>query len=154
MSVQYDLEGQKRAYEKWAPIYDKVYLKLLADGQRKAAFAAAACGPDILEIGVGTGLVLRDVNWLGDEPLADIGPDGLAVRAKVRSTRPASAARVSPLGPREAEVELIDGETGVAPGQACAFYDDMTGERVLGGGIIASAARVEAAAERMSEAAA
>ena len=58
MAVQYDLEGQKRAYAKWAPIYDKVYVKLLADAQRKAAAAAAACGPDILEIGVGTGLVL------------------------------------------------------------------------------------------------
>jgi phosphatidylethanolamine/phosphatidyl-N-methylethanolamine N-methyltransferase len=59
VSVQYDLEGQKRAYEKWAPIYDKVYVRFLADGQRKAAAAAAACGPDILEVGVGTGLVLR-----------------------------------------------------------------------------------------------
>jgi phosphatidylethanolamine/phosphatidyl-N-methylethanolamine N-methyltransferase len=59
VSVSYDLEGQKRAYAKWAPIYDKVYVKLLADGQRKAAAAAAACGPDILEVGVGTGLVLR-----------------------------------------------------------------------------------------------
>ncbi|MFG1301856.1 class I SAM-dependent methyltransferase [Xanthobacter sp. V3C-3] len=58
MSVQYDLEGQKRAYAKWAPIYDKVYVKLLADAQRKAARAAAACGPQILEVGVGTGLVL------------------------------------------------------------------------------------------------
>jgi phosphatidylethanolamine/phosphatidyl-N-methylethanolamine N-methyltransferase len=58
MAVQYDLEGQKRAYAKWAPIYDKVYVKLLADAQRKAARAAAACGPQILEVGVGTGLVL------------------------------------------------------------------------------------------------
>ncbi|MFG1393391.1 class I SAM-dependent methyltransferase [Xanthobacter agilis] len=58
MAVQYDLEGQKRAYAKWAPIYDKVYVKLLADAQRKAATTAAACGPDILEVGVGTGLVL------------------------------------------------------------------------------------------------
>lgn len=58
MAVQYDLEGQKRAYAKWAPIYDKVYVKLLADAQRKAARTAAACGPDILEVGVGTGLVL------------------------------------------------------------------------------------------------
>lgn len=58
MAVQYDLEGQKRAYAKWAPIYDKVYVKLLADAQRKTARTAAACGPDILEVGVGTGLVL------------------------------------------------------------------------------------------------
>jgi phosphatidylethanolamine/phosphatidyl-N-methylethanolamine N-methyltransferase len=59
VSVQYDLVGQKKAYESWAPFYDKVYVKFLADGQRKTAAAAAACGPDILEIGVGTGLVLR-----------------------------------------------------------------------------------------------
>lgn len=59
MSVRYDLEGQKQAYQGWAPYYDKVYVKFLADGQKKVAAAAAACGPDILEIGVGTGLVLR-----------------------------------------------------------------------------------------------
>ncbi|GLK76444.1 SAM-dependent methyltransferase [Methylopila jiangsuensis] len=59
MSVRYDLEGQKKAYAKWAPIYDKVYVRLLADAQKKAAAAAAANGPDILEVGVGTGLVLR-----------------------------------------------------------------------------------------------
>lgn len=58
MAVQYDLEGQKKAYAKWAPIYDKVYVKLLADAQKKAARMAAACGPNILEVGVGTGLVL------------------------------------------------------------------------------------------------
>ena len=35
------------------------------------------------------------------------------------------------------EVELIDGEEGVAPGQACVFYDSPAGEaRVLGGGFI------------------
>lgn len=58
MAVQYDLEGQRRVYERWAPIYDRVYHKLLSDAHRKTAQAAAACGPNILEIGVGTGLVL------------------------------------------------------------------------------------------------
>lgn len=58
MAVQYDLEGQKKVYAKWAPIYDAVYEKLLADAQKKAAHAAARCGNDILEVGVGTGLVL------------------------------------------------------------------------------------------------
>lgn len=52
------LAGQKRAYEKWAPIYDRVYHRLLGDAHRKTAAAAARCGRDILEIGVGTGLVL------------------------------------------------------------------------------------------------
>jgi tRNA-specific 2-thiouridylase len=36
-------------------------------------------------------------------------------------------------------VELIDGEDGVAPGQACVFYDAAEGQaRVLGGGFIKS----------------
>jgi phosphatidylethanolamine/phosphatidyl-N-methylethanolamine N-methyltransferase len=52
------LEGQRRAYARWAPIYDAIYHKFLADGHRRTAAAAAAAGPDILEVGVGTGLVL------------------------------------------------------------------------------------------------
>jgi phosphatidylethanolamine/phosphatidyl-N-methylethanolamine N-methyltransferase len=52
------LEGQRRAYARWAPVYDRVYHKLLADAHRRTAAAAAAAGPDILEVGVGTGLVL------------------------------------------------------------------------------------------------
>jgi phosphatidylethanolamine/phosphatidyl-N-methylethanolamine N-methyltransferase len=59
MSVSYDLVGQKKAYAAWANIYDKVYEKILANAQRKLARAASACGRSILEIGVGTGLVLR-----------------------------------------------------------------------------------------------
>jgi phosphatidylethanolamine/phosphatidyl-N-methylethanolamine N-methyltransferase len=59
VTVAYDLAGQKKAYAKWAAFYDYVYLQLLADAQRKLAAASAACGPDILEVGVGTGLVLR-----------------------------------------------------------------------------------------------
>jgi phosphatidylethanolamine/phosphatidyl-N-methylethanolamine N-methyltransferase len=59
MAVQYDLSGQKRAYATWAGFYDKVYLKLLADAQTRLAAAATAAGNDILEVGVGTGLVLR-----------------------------------------------------------------------------------------------
>jgi phosphatidylethanolamine/phosphatidyl-N-methylethanolamine N-methyltransferase len=58
MSVQYDLEGQRRIYERWAPVYDRVYNKLLSDAHRRTAAAAAAAGPQILEVGVGTGLVL------------------------------------------------------------------------------------------------
>ncbi|MGB6173571.1 MAG: aminomethyltransferase beta-barrel domain-containing protein, partial [Xanthobacteraceae bacterium] len=40
--------------------------------------------------------------------------------------------------PAGIEVELIAGEDGVSPGQACVFYDAAEGQaRVLGGGIIA-----------------
>jgi tRNA-specific 2-thiouridylase len=46
------------------------------------------------------------------------------------------------------EVELAGGEEGVAPGQACVFYDSADGEaRVLGGGFIRSAEAVLAARE-------
>jgi tRNA-uridine 2-sulfurtransferase len=38
------------------------------------------------------------------------------------------------------EVELVAGEEGVSPGQACVFYDAPSGQaRVLGGGFIKSA---------------
>jgi tRNA-specific 2-thiouridylase len=86
-------------------------------------------------------VVLRDLNWLGDGALEAIGPEGLPLLAKVRSTRPPAPARLRPFGGTQAEVELLEGETGVAPGQACALYDEA-GERVLGGGIIRAAADV------------
>jgi tRNA-specific 2-thiouridylase len=44
------------------------------------------------------------------------------------------------------EVELVGGEEGVSPGQACVFYDAPSGQaRVLGGGFIRSAAARRAA---------
>jgi phosphatidylethanolamine/phosphatidyl-N-methylethanolamine N-methyltransferase len=58
MSVTYDLDGQKKVYRVWARFYDKIYVGLLARAQREAVDAAVACGRDILEIGVGTGLTL------------------------------------------------------------------------------------------------
>jgi len=42
-----------------------------------------------------------------------------------------------------ARVEIPDGEEGVAPGQACVFYE-QDGSRVLGGGWIAAAPRRDA----------
>jgi tRNA-specific 2-thiouridylase len=39
-------------------------------------------------------------------------------------------------------VELVDGESGIAPGQACVLYaDDSNDSRVLGGGTIARSER-------------
>lgn len=80
---------------------------------------------------------LRDVNWLGE---GELPTDGLPLRVKVRSTRPAVAATVLGRPDRRAEVVLNEPEAAVAPGQACVFYD---GERMLGGGWIC---RDEAAA--------
>lgn len=47
-----------KAYEKWAPIYDKFYHKLLQPSQLKAVKAAMENGTRILEVGVGSGLAL------------------------------------------------------------------------------------------------
>ena len=79
-------------------------------------------------------ILLRELNWIGDLPL-DEG-DALDVFAKVRSTRPPAPARLR-LEDGNVTVELTLAETGVAPGQACVFYDsDEEGARVLGGGWI------------------
>jgi tRNA-uridine 2-sulfurtransferase len=69
------------------------------------------------------------VNWLADPAAA------AECMVKVRSMRPPVPARVTPT-PGGASVELLSPEDGVAPGQACVFYQ---GSRVLGGGWIARA---------------
>ncbi|KQQ25220.1 SAM-dependent methyltransferase [Methylobacterium sp. Leaf125] len=48
----------RKAYARWAPVYDVVYDKLTEPAARDAVEAAVACGPRILEAGVGTGLSL------------------------------------------------------------------------------------------------
>ena len=82
-------------------------------------------------------LVLRDVNWLGDAGLSEIGPEGLSCFAKVRSTRPPRPAVLRHDGNGTVTVELAEGEAGVAPGQACVLYSAPGDEaRVFGGGFI------------------
>ncbi len=51
-------DHQRQVYERWAPVYDRVYRGLLRDGHRTVARLAAEAGRDILEVGVGTGLLL------------------------------------------------------------------------------------------------
>ncbi|WP_096704781.1 tRNA 2-thiouridine(34) synthase MnmA [Magnetospirillum sp. 15-1] len=70
------------------------------------------------------------VNWLGGDETE------LRVAVKVRSTRPPAPALLRRLPDDRAEVILDEPEQGVAPGQACVFYQD---ERVLGGGWITPA---------------
>ncbi len=83
---------------------------------------------------------LRDVNWLGDRPLATaVAGNGLLVEVKVRSTRPPQAGAVHMEG-GEVFVTLFAGEHGISPGQACVFYaDEGETSEVLGGGFIAEA---------------
>ncbi|MEN5081412.1 tRNA 2-thiouridine(34) synthase MnmA [Bosea sp. TWI1241] len=79
---------------------------------------------------------LRDLNWIGDVPLAELPADGLAVAVRVRSTRAPREARLLRDGDG-VHILLAQGEEGVSPGQACVIYDgDGPGARVLGGGVI------------------
>lgn len=84
-------------------------------------------------------LLLRDVNWLGDEPFDAAAAEGIEVLARIRSTGPLQRATVR-LDDDSVKISLADGEEGVSPGQACVFYAAMGGgERLLGGGWIKSA---------------
>jgi tRNA-uridine 2-sulfurtransferase len=91
---------------------------------------------------------LRDINWLGDGTFDEALERHPELFVKVRSTRPPQPAWLR-TGSGGIEVELVGGEDGVSPGQACAFYDAAGGQaRVLGGGIIAgtiAATRADAA---------
>lgn len=96
--------------------------------------------PDLKQVVVGpkealsTRIIpLREINWLGDEPLENRKEWPILV--KVRSTRPPREAILRPISAVEAEVELLSPEEGVSPGQACVFYESE-GSRVLGGGWI------------------
>ena len=76
-----------------------------------------------------TRVTVREVNWLLPVPAAD----GVAAAVKLRSMSTPAAARIFARG-SGAEILLETPQLGVAPGQACVFYD---GDRVLGGGWIA-----------------
>ncbi|WP_105384014.1 class I SAM-dependent methyltransferase [Neorhizobium alkalisoli] len=56
--IRNNVEHQRKVYQRWAPIYDRVYRGLLRDSHRTVAKLAAEAGSDILEVGVGTGLML------------------------------------------------------------------------------------------------
>ena len=74
---------------------------------------------------------LRDLNILGSQKeLKEI------IHIKVRSTGRLLKAKID-IQETTANVEILDKETGVSPGQACVFYSkDKIGDKVLGGGWI------------------
>ena len=76
-------------------------------------------------------LFLRDINLL-----ADIKSFEKKVLIKVRSTGKLLKAKVI-IKNKSAEVDILQDEKGISPGQACVIYSkDSIGERVLGGGWI------------------
>ena len=96
---------------------------------------------------------LREVNWIGEGTIDHALCAGWhEVFIKVRSTRPPQPAWLS-RGADGIEVDLLAGEEGVSPGQACVFYEAAEGQaRVLGGGFIRSAVAASALRGRQARA--
>ena len=58
------------------------------------------------------------------------------INIKVRSTGRLLKAKIN-ISKTSSDVEILDKETGISPGQACVFYSkDDFGDKVLGGGWI------------------
>ena len=74
---------------------------------------------------------LRELNILGSKKeLNEV------ISIKVRSTGRLLKAKIH-IKEKIADVEILDKETGISPGQACVFYcKDIIGDKVLGGGWI------------------
>ena len=99
------------------PLY---VLRLDPETRRVVVGPRAALGTRRVDLG--------EINWLGNgRPL-----EGMALWVKLRSAQPPVRAQLS-RGDGGATVMLDEPAVGVAPGQACVFYQ---GTRVLGGGWI------------------
>jgi len=122
--IQYTV-GQRRGLnvQPTGPDAEPLYvIRIDADTRRIVAGPKAALERNRFE--------LRGVNWLGEGELPE---SGIKLSVKVRSAMTPITATVTAKGGNGAEVVLIEPYPGVAPGQACVFYD---GARMLGGGWI------------------
>nr|WP_272210513.1 tRNA 2-thiouridine(34) synthase MnmA [Marinicella sp. W31]MDC2876406.1 tRNA 2-thiouridine(34) synthase MnmA [Marinicella sp. W31] len=94
-------------------------------------------------------IYLRDVNWLGDRPVAEEAASGFSCFAKVRSTRPPLPVMLH-VDDDGVYVDLLEGEDGIASGQACVLYDAPGNDaRVFGGGFISRSERSADAEEQL-----
>ena len=107
------------------PLY---VVRLVADGRR------VVVGPrDCLRT---ERIMLRNVNWIGDQPVGVVAAQGLGIFVKVRSAQEPQPASLF-CSDEGIEVRLHNSDYGVSPGQACVFYaDGDDGARLLGGGWI------------------
>jgi len=89
------------------------------------------------------GLLLEELNWLGQGSLEEAARGNARVFIRVRSTRPPVPGH---LGFEDGQPAVFFDvpEEGVARGQAAVLYDPEGGTRILGGGFIARALPVDA----------
>lgn len=112
-------------------------LDLGARGDEQAPLYVVRLEPEARRVVVGpraalacSDFTVSEVNWLGDAPLDDVPR---TVTVKTRSAARPAAAEIAANGPGSARIVPAEPLFGIAPGQACVFYD---GDRVLGGGWI------------------
>ncbi len=114
-------------------------------GQRRGIKVAAEeplyvidINSDLNEIIVGTkkdlikkNILLKDINLLCEKKIFD-----KEIFVKIRSTGKLIKSKIK-FNKNSAELELLEDEYGISPGQACVFYSrDNYGDKVLGGGWI------------------
>lgn len=88
-----DNSAVEAAYARWAPVYDLAFTAAMAPGRRAAVAAAEACGPLILDVGVGTGLELPMFSPASSVTGVDLSEAMLRrARARVLGERLASVA--------------------------------------------------------------
>jgi tRNA-specific 2-thiouridylase len=80
---------------------------------------------------LGRGVIAAEVNWLVDTPPVV----GAHISVQVRHRAPAAPAEIVRLDAGEIELALDEPVAAITPGQSLVMFD---GDRVLGGGLIAS----------------
>jgi phosphatidylethanolamine/phosphatidyl-N-methylethanolamine N-methyltransferase len=81
-----DAHDVRRAYRRWAPVYDATFGKLVEAGVRQTAALANSFEGRLLEVGVGTGLALPHYKPSLKVTGVDLSPDMLQ-RARERVAR-------------------------------------------------------------------
>jgi len=82
-AIDIDKVTVKRAYDRWAPVYDLVFGPVFERGRRAAIVAAERIGGRILEVGVGTGISLPDYSRANRIFGVDIS-EGMLCKARER----------------------------------------------------------------------
>ena len=81
-----DHQDVRRAYQRWAPVYDHTFGKLVEAGVKQAAAHVNRLSGQLLEVGVGTGLALPHYGPQFQVTGVDLSPHMLA-KAEARARR-------------------------------------------------------------------